>query len=168
MFSCVLVQMLMQKRRPKSYQDALDDMHKDVGGTLSSERKKAVEQHNAKTHVRLCSFSVGEFLAVAHQYGPRTKMSANWVSPLRIDRVLPDFTFEVERLLTKETEVVHVSRVKHYADSSVGAKVNMEEIAEITDKVWYSVDSFKNVRRNGANFELLVSWKGLSSGSDSW
>lgn len=90
--------------------------------------------------------------------------SANWVGPRRITRIPSDFTVELEHLLTEETSVVHISRVKPYA----GSPVEMREISEFTDRVWYAVDKIKDVRETYTDFEALVSWKGLSTASDTW
>lgn len=148
--------------------EALDDMHKNVNAVLSESRKKAVERHNRKTHIRACNPSVGDYVVVSRDCGPRTKMFANWVGPRRIVRILSYFTFKVEHLLTEETSDVHVTRIRPYVDALVGTPVQMKEIAEFSDRIWYSVDKVKDVRMVSDNYEALVSWKGTSTASDSW
>ncbi len=74
-------------------------------------------------------------------------MSTNWLGPRRISRILSDFTVEIEHLLTSATAFVHVFRVKPYANASVGTPAQMQEVAEFTDRIWYSVDKIKEVRR---------------------
>ena len=125
----------IQKLSIDKFQCALDKMHKEVDDTLSSERKKAIQRHNSKTHVRPCNISVGDYVVIARYHGPRTKMSANWVGPRRVVQALSDFTFKVKHLISQDTEVVHISRIKPYADSLIGTKVQMEKLAERTDKV---------------------------------
>lgn len=44
----------------------------------------------------------------------------------------------------------------------------MREIAEYSDRIWYSVEKIKDVKESTNGFEVLVSWKGLSSSGDSW
>ncbi len=83
-------------------------------------------------------------------------MSTNWVGPRRISRILSDFTVEIEHLLTKATAIVHVCLVKQYGGASVGTPVQMKEIAEFTDRIWYSVDKIKHVREAAGHFEVLV------------
>ena len=95
-------------------------------------------------------------------------MSANWVGPRRIKQALSDFTFRVEHLVTKEEEDIHVSRIKPYADALVGTPAQMTEIADFSDRVWYCVDKIKDIREQEGEFQVLVSWKGLSSSGDSW
>lgn len=108
---------------------SLDLMHKEVAGTLSDSRTQAVNRHNRKTHVRSCNPSVGDYVVLARTSGPRTKMSANWVGPRRVSKVLSDFTVEIEHLLTGETLTVHVSRIKMYADNLVGMPASLEDVA---------------------------------------
>ncbi len=95
-------------------------------------------------------------------------MSANWVGPRRIVQVLSNFIVRVQHLLTNETEDVHISRVKPYTDSPVGSEVPLKEIADFSDRVWYSVDKIKDLRESQGHFEVLVSWKRLSVTGDSW
>lgn len=159
---------ILQNLRISEVMETLDNMHKDVRCSLQSSRKAAVDRHNRKTHVRAYKPSVGDFVLVARMQGPRTKMSAKWVGPRRVTRILNDFTVEVEHLLNQKTEVVHICRVKHYVDSALGSTVQMAELAEFSDRVWHSVNTVKDVRESNGFFEVLVSWKGLSTAGDSW
>ncbi len=95
-------------------------------------------------------------------------MSTNWVGPRRISRILMDFTVEIKHLLTSATAVLHVCRVKPYADASVGTPAQMQEVAEFMDRIWYFVDKIKDVRKSADHFEVLVAWKGLNAAGDSW
>lgn len=81
---------VMQRLAVEGLLSALDDMTKEVSRTLSTTRRKAVEAHNDKTHVKLQNFLVGEYIVVARFSKPRTKISANWVGPRRIFEALPD------------------------------------------------------------------------------
>ena len=159
---------VMQELKIVDLLDSLDRMHRNVNEVLSETRKSAVERHNARTGVHPCNLVVGDYVVVARVKGPRTKMSANWVGPRRIVECLSGFVYRVENLITGETEDIHISRIKHYADSMVGTSVQLKEIADFSDRVWYSVDKIKNLRENDGVFELLVSWKGLSDSGDSW
>lgn len=159
---------VMQSLKIDEMQKSLDDMHKAVSITLNASRKKAVSRHNARTGVHPCNPSAGDYVVVARTRGPRTKMSANWVGPRRIVQVLSDFTFKVEHLITKQTEDIHVSRIKPYADDLVGQPAQMAEIADFSDRVWYCVDQIRDIREIEGEFQVLVSWKGLSTSGDSW
>ena len=95
-------------------------------------------------------------------------MSANWVGPGRVIQVLSDYVFRVQHLITQETEEIHVSRINRYADTLIGTPAKMKEIAEFSDRIWYSADEVKDIREQNGSFEALISWKGLSSSGDSW
>ncbi len=97
--------------------EILDQMHKDVDSSLFTSRKQAVERPNSKTHVVPYKPTVGDYVVVARMQGPPTKMSAN-----RVSRIFSDFSVQLEHLLTCSTAVVHVCRIKPYADASVRTK----------------------------------------------
>ncbi len=44
----------------------------------------------------------------------------------------------------------------------------MQEVAEFTDRIWYSVDKIKDAPEAADHFEALVAWKGLTVAGDSW
>lgn len=148
--------------------NTLDSMHKAVNETLTTVRRRAIERHNAKTHVTAYKPNVGYYVVVARSQGPRMKVSANWVGPRRVTRILSDFTVEVEHLVNGSTSAMHVSRIKPYVDSLVGTNVQIKKVADYIDHVHFSVDKIRNLRESSGGFEALVAWKGLSSSSDSW
>ncbi len=126
---------ILQKLNINKLLELLDKMHKDVDETLSASRKNSVERHNAWTHVVPYKPSVGDYVVVARTHGPRTKTSTNLVGPRRISRILSDFTVDIENLLTNSTAVVHVFRVKPYAEASIGTLAEMQEGAQFTDRM---------------------------------
>ena len=64
--------------------------------------------------------------------------------------------------------MVHYSRIRPYADSLVSTPAVMRQVAERTDRMWFSVESLQDVRYINGVFEVLVSWKGLSNSGDTW
>ncbi len=44
----------------------------------------------------------------------------------------------------------------------------MQAVAEFIDRIWYSIDNIKVIRKAGDHFEVLVAWKGLTAAEDSW
>lgn len=77
-----------------------------------------------------------------------------------------DFTVEVEHVLTEKTEIVHISRVKPYMDDDVGNTVQLQEVAEFSDRIWHSADCVKYLRHRYGVYEVPVSWNGLTSSGD--
>lgn len=43
----------------------------------------------------------------------------------------------------------------------------MEKIAEFSDHVWHSLETIKDLATQSNNFEVLISWKGLTAHGDS-
>ncbi len=54
-------------------------------------------------------------------------MSINWIGPRCVSRILSDVTVELKHLLICTAAVVHVWRIKQYADASAGTKAQMKE-----------------------------------------
>jgi len=159
---------ILQELNITAAQEALDNIHKEVEGSLSASRKQAVERHNSKTHITPYKPFVGDYVVVARFLGPHTKMSTQWVGPRRITQILSDFTVEVEHLLQGSKKIFHVCRIRPYADSLVGTPVQMKDVAEHTDQILYSVENIKDIRETSNVFKVLVSWKGYTSAADSW
>ncbi len=74
-------------------------------------------------------------------------MSTNWIVPRRVSRILSNFTVELEHPLTGTSAVVHICRIKRYADASVGTKAQIKEVAEFTDRIWYSSGGTAGISR---------------------
>ncbi len=72
-------------------------------------------------------------------------MSTNWVGPRRISRILADFTVEIEHLLTDATRRRTDLPRQAVRRRSVGTPAKCKEVAEFTDRIWYSVDKIKDV-----------------------
>ncbi len=43
----------------------------------------------------------------------------------------------------------------------------MKEVADFTDRIWYSLDKVKDIREAADGFEVLVNWKALTTSGDS-
>ena len=126
-------------------------------GTLSKYRKKAVDRHNKRTGVISCNLNLADCIVVVRTRGPRTKIPANWVGPRRVVQALSDNIFRVDYLITQETEDIHVSRIDRYADGLVGTPVQMNENADFSDRICYSVDKVNDIREENGSFEASIS-----------
>ncbi len=63
---------------------------------------------------------------------------------------------------------MHVCHIKRYSDASVETPAQMKEVAEFTDRTWYSVYKIKDVQEAAGHVDVLVAWKGLTTAGDSW
>lgn len=113
----------------------------------------------------MCLFisTVGDYIVVAWARSPRTKVSCNLVGTLQATQIFFNPTVKVEHLLKKNREVLHVSRVRSYAEWSVGNSAEMSDIADYTEGAWLAVDRTKDVRKTLDLFKVLISWKNLKT-----
>ena len=144
-------------------QGAMELMHKDVKGLISSSRKSAIERHNSKTNVREFSFHVGDFVLVRTQEKRLHKLQFIWRGPRRITKALSDWTYEVENLDTGKKNTVHARRMILYRAALDGRKVEdaLLSYAKHNEGIYYEIDSLKDIREGENGFEFLVNWKGL-------
>lgn len=136
---------LMQNLNVESLNEELDAMHKEVQETLLRTREQSIDLRNIKTHIMRYTPIVGDYIVVACMFGPRTKMSTHWVGTRRVTWILSDFTVEVEHLLQDFKKIVHIYRIRPYADALAGNRVHMK-VAEFADRIWHSVDKIKDIR----------------------
>lgn len=149
-------------------QKSLEDIQKDFNETLYRSRKQAIDRHNFETHMTHYKAVVGDYVVVARTHGPQTKISTNWIGLRRVSRIPLEVTVELENLLTASNKTTHVWRIKPDEDKIVGSAVQMRESAEFSDRIWYSYDKIKDIRENSNQFEVFVSWKGLSIAGESF
>ena len=99
-------------------QRALEEMHKDVQERTDAVRRKQVDRHNEKTHVRNVNFEQGDFVLRARPEqlsGP--KLSFRLKGPLIVKRFVSDYLVEVEDLRTEKTSVAVVANVADNTDN---------------------------------------------------
>eukprot|EP00171_Calliarthron_tuberculosum_P003921 IDg3921t1 len=54
------------------------------------------------------------------------------------------FTVEVEHFRSNVLAVFHVCRIKTYAYASWGSLVQMKDVADLSDRIWHSVEKIKD------------------------
>jgi len=153
----------------KRVQDALEGMHRKISGLTSASRKKRIDLHNARTHVRTCNFDVGDYvLWGVKQRSIQRKLSLPWQGPRRVFRVLSDYLFETEDLRTLKKTVVHGSRLKFFRNS------DYEVTEECLNQLAYQegelcvVHELLDIRVHQGTPELLVKWKGFEDEEPGW
>lgn len=63
---------------------------------------------------------------------------------------------------------MHTSRVKSFIDTYLGKDAALQEVAQFADRFWYSDDIVKAIRTHEENFQVHVSWKGLTTLGNFW
>lgn len=143
---------------------SLAGLHKEV----LDRREKRRLQNMARFKGTECNFSVGDFVLWS-RIDSRIevdKLLARWVGPFEVVETAPH-SFTIRHLVTNKRYVVHGSRLKFYADSSL--EVSEELLAHVGNQgMLLVVESLKEHRKNRGVWQLLVSWEGLQDEEDSW
>ena len=97
---------------------ALDEMHRETRLRRTKAREAAFTRHNEKTHAQPVKFGVGDYFLVVQKTGKRChKLLVTWRGPQRITRVMSDFIFECQDLISNSVSLVHANRLKFYSDA---------------------------------------------------
>lgn len=148
---------------------ALESMHKEVKEKQSAARQSRIDLHNRKTHVRACNFDVGDYVLRGARSGHhKSKLALRWTGPYRVVKVLSNFVFVLEHLLSGDRSEVHGTRIILFRNSSFEKTDEMEEHIRHQEGELHSVAKFVGFRAHQGIAQVKVSWQGLDSGEDSW
>jgi hypothetical protein len=120
--------------------------------------------------VQLPNFHVGDYVLWSQaDQKYQDKLQVTWKGPFRITKVINDYIYVIEHIITQETREVHCTRLRFYHDSSL-------EITEAlrthinTQGMIYHVKKVLGVRYNPNNkkWEILIHWAGFQNIEDSW
>lgn len=150
---------------------ALNSMHRDVGTARTRAREAAVKRHNERTHVQATNFDVGDYVLVAVRTGShQPKLQVKWKGPRRIVRVVSDFIYEFEDLLSLNFHLVHANRLKRYADSSL--EVTEELLATIAhnDPHFQKIEKMLDLRysQDDGCYQVQCKWVGFDYEDPTW
>ncbi|KAE9127003.1 hypothetical protein PF007_g5779 [Phytophthora fragariae] len=143
---------------------SLSGLHREV----VDQREKRRLQNMARSKGIECNFSVGDFVLWSRIDSrlSTNKLLARWVGPFEVVETAPH-SFTIRHLLTNKRYIVHGSRLKFYADSSLD--VNEEMLAHVGNQgMVLGVQDITSHRRENGVWQLMVSWEGLQSEEDSW
>jgi len=150
-------------------QKSLEEFHRRISGLTSASRKKRVDAHNARTHVRPCNFDVGDYvLCGVRQRNIKRKLSLHWRGPRRIVRLLSDFLFETEDLRTLKKVVVHGSRLKFFRNSDYNVTEECLNQLAYQEGELCVVEELMDIRVHNGVVEILVKWKGFEEEDPGW
>jgi hypothetical protein len=144
----------------------LDDLHKKVGVKAKAARGRKKKAFG----VRAANFALGDYVLMSSQLDAgRPKLQVVWKGPCRVVRVVSDWVFEVENLVTNQVSAAHASRLRFYVDSALG---NVEEVKRQAShsEVHHEAKSLEELRYNDSlvRWEILVHWLGLELAEASW
>lgn len=148
---------------------SVDAIHREVQGLTSKARKKRVDQHNRRTNVKPCNFEVGDFVLRANSSTyAKSKVSVKWYGPLRITKVMSDYLFEVEDLLSGTSSVSHGSKLKIFRNKEYKVSEEILEHLSFQSGEYCVIDELVDIRKRKSQVQILVSWKGFADEDPEW
>ena len=151
--------------------DALDAMHKDVSKRKTKLREQAVVRHNEKTHVQAVNFELGDFVLVAKRVSQDGhKLRVRWLGPRRISAIHSAHVYETQDLINNNRSLVHVNRLKKYADSSLDVTEELLDAIHHNEPHYNTVERLLALRFNQAveHYEVQVKWRGFDYEAPTW
>jgi transposase InsO family protein len=145
---------------------AFESMHAgaaEAGAKRRAANKRAAAKRGVVPHA---DFDVGDFVLAARMNPD--KLSARWLGPYRVSRVVDDWTFEVEDLVRGVRLLRHARMLMPYSDRTLGVNEDLRQQIQHDDSHSYLVDSIVDWRETNGKFELLVRWLGFDPESDTW
>ena len=96
---------------------ALDNMHREVHTLSSKARKKRVQAHNSYTNIREVNFNLVDFVMKANTTRVlKNKIAIRWYGSMRVTKVISDYIFEVEHLISGKKSISHGTRLKLFGN----------------------------------------------------
>eukprot|EP00171_Calliarthron_tuberculosum_P003434 IDg3434t1 len=149
----------------------MDEIHRDVNKTRTRTREKAVQAHNAATHVHAAQFDIGDFVLVAKKEPHKgSKLLLKWVGPRRVTRALSEHTYEVQNILNEGLSIVHANRLKFYADSKLNITEELKDTIDHNHTTYNTVTKLLDLRFNHATklWEVQAKWRGFAYDEPTW
>ena len=144
-------------------------MHKEVSGKQTENRRRQIEAHNAKTHVRPCNFSVGDYVLKGVLAGQRdSKLSLRWTGPFRVVQILSNFVYVLQNLVSGEREEVHARRIIFFRNSAYEVTEELMGHLKHQEGELHNVAEFIGFRTWQGVPQVKVRWQGLEENEDSW
>lgn len=150
---------------------ALDEIHRDTRLRRTKTREVAVTRHNEKTHVQPVNFGVGDYVLVGQRTGKHGhKLLVTWRGPQRITRVMSNFVFECQDLISSSFSLLHANRLKFYSDAELNVtEVFLDTVAHNScylNKVEKLLDlRFKSDKNQ---YEVRAKWLGFDHEEPTW
>jgi transposase InsO family protein len=147
-------------------QEAMENLHKYISTRSGATRKSA----KGKQQGKMANFEIGDYVLYANVWTEsKNKLLTKWNGPAMVTGTSSPWIYVIKNLVTGEEREAHASRLKFYADDS------LELTGEFMSMVAHNseghvVSELKSFRFNKpkAQYEFLVSWRGLSEAEDSW
>ena len=135
------------------------------------EEKRAIEEHNSRKGVQPVKFGRGYFVLVRRAVDRGHKLNYRWVGPRRVLSELSPLVFEVEDLVSVQTEHVHARRLIEYRADADYQTVDppLVALAEHSTTTYQVAVGIRAIREVFGEITVQVEWDGLLDDEDlSW
>lgn len=149
-------------------QKAFDTMHRDVATSVTENRKRQIQFHNAKTHIVPHRFREGDFVLVRRAHDRGHKQEFRWTGPRVVVRVLSETVYEVKCLITEKKEIVHASRLLLYRSDLDGKPVSsrlMKQVEHLEAR-YEMIERLHNIDETNEGIFIQVQWLGQPDRTD--
>ena len=165
--------------KSKSYQYHLAELQKSLlyMHRIASEQSAQIQnQRNklrAKKHgVDVANYTLGDYVLRARVNKGDTrldKLSCVWLGPYRVTKIINDYAYELEDLLTGHRKITHAARMRRYFDSSLNVTEDLLRQVRYA-KTSYQYEELADHRYNKDTkaYEFLVKWLGFSKKENTW
>ena len=120
------------------------------------------------------NFEVGDYVLVGRvrKLGSAPKLVTTWTGPWRVVSGGSPDVYNVQGIVTGETEEVHVVRMRAYADSSLAVGTEVQGLFEMTKHQGeYEIQDILNIGEdplNAGDYKVQVAWVGLDDEDPTW
>jgi Chromo (CHRromatin Organisation MOdifier) domain len=91
------------------------------------------------------------------------------MGPKRVHKVLSNWEFEIEDLITKKIERIHASHLKFFSER------DLEITEEMRNQIAHNEDTFEineiqdiRYKKDYDQYQLFINWKGFSEEENTW
>lgn len=140
----------------------MDQLHPMIHSQLQKNRSQS---RSVRSRGELANFTEGDYVLVAREdFFENEKLCLRWRGPRRVIKALNDYVFKVEDLRNGETEDIHGTRLKFYADDSLDARVILSHV--LASETGMPVSRLIKLVDDDGTLCVQVRWKGLSPSDD--
>jgi hypothetical protein len=132
----------------------VEQLHKEVTGKVSRQRRKQMEAHNANTHVVQPNFYVDDYVLRAEPKRVQHKLTLVWKGPYQGDKVFDNHTLCVNSLINGAQFVTHVTKTRLYQDALLQTAEDLQAAAHFTNTVEFVADAFGALSKERTTGEL--------------
>ena len=113
-------------------------------------------------------FGVGDYVLVARRGNKgHSKVRPQWLGPARVVSAVNDRVFTVLDLVTNETQEVHATHLRRYADKQLHVTKQLRDFVAAGGR-GHVIDSIVDYRLTNGTAELLLLWEGETVSDATW